>query len=254
MPIFNNCAGFHVHNGTFCEVRGDMNLQMAQDHTLRFRLHDREREDATTAANARPLIPRRERSSGETGTRNEAFGARLSRLLRSFTQPSPNLADSRFLRRGSSTAPQPRLMPTMPMSSTDELVSDSAVGGTYIAAENVNHVHRHSESGIHILHRSVAHEAIFDSAESFPQPRCHPETRVDMLAGLLEWATKPEQAVSVLWLHGPAGAGKSAVMQTLCQQLQDAGRLGGSFFFRRGHRTRGNGTAFFATLAYQLHS
>ncbi|KAJ7802178.1 NACHT domain-containing protein [Mycena leptocephala] len=39
----------------------------------------------------------------------------------------------------------------------------------------------------------------------------------------------------ICWLHGPAGAGKSAIMQTLCQRLQDAGRLGGAFFFKRGH-------------------
>jgi hypothetical protein len=54
------------------------------------------------------------------------------------------------------------------------------------------------------------------------------------------------------WLHGPAGAGKSATMQTLCQRLQDEGRLGGTFFFKRGHTTRGNAKVLFATLAYQL--
>ncbi|KAJ7855877.1 hypothetical protein B0H14DRAFT_3448701 [Mycena olivaceomarginata] len=41
----------------------------------------------------------------------------------------------------------------------------------------------------------------------------------------------------ICWLHGPAGAEKSTIMQTLCQQLQDAGRLGGAFFFKRGHTT-----------------
>ncbi|KAF7345847.1 putative nwd2 protein [Mycena venus] len=41
-------------------------------------------------------------------------------------------------------------------------------------------------------------------------------------------------------------------MQTLCQRLQDDGRLGGSFFFKRGHATRGNAKVLFATLAYQL--
>jgi hypothetical protein len=41
-------------------------------------------------------------------------------------------------------------------------------------------------------------------------------------------------------------------MQTLCRRLQDAGRLGGSFFFKRAHKTRGNAEVLFATLAYQL--
>jgi hypothetical protein len=41
-------------------------------------------------------------------------------------------------------------------------------------------------------------------------------------------------------------------MQTLARQLQDAGSLGGSFFFKRGHVTRGNGRSLFSTIAYQL--
>jgi hypothetical protein len=41
-------------------------------------------------------------------------------------------------------------------------------------------------------------------------------------------------------------------MQTLCGRLQEAGRLGGSFFFKRGHSTCGNEKVLFATLGYQL--
>ncbi|KAJ7819858.1 hypothetical protein B0H14DRAFT_2835483 [Mycena olivaceomarginata] len=114
----------------------------------------------------------------------------------------------------------------------------------------VNHHHR--EAGLHMLHRAVALEALYDAAESFPQPRCHPETRKDLLNNLYGWATDSHPDRSIMWLHGPAGAGKSAVMQTLCQRLQSAGRLGGSFFFKRGHPTRGNARMLFATLAYQL--
>jgi hypothetical protein len=106
--------------------------------------------------------------------------------------------------------------------------------------------------GIDILHYAVAPEAIHDSAESFPQPKCHPETRTKMLNELREWALRWDASPEILWLYGPAGAGKSAIMQTLASQLQDAGRLGGSFFFKRGHVTRGNGRTLFATIAYQL--
>ncbi|KAJ7890824.1 hypothetical protein B0H13DRAFT_874986, partial [Mycena leptocephala] len=51
---------------------------------------------------------------------------------------------------------------------------------------------------------------------------------------------------------GLLGQGKSAIMQTLCRKLQDAGYLGGTFFFKRGHSTRGDAKVLFATLAYQL--
>ncbi|KAJ7651439.1 hypothetical protein B0H17DRAFT_833397, partial [Mycena rosella] len=94
--------------------------------------------------------------------------------------------------------------------------------------------------------------ALYDSAKSFPQPRCHPETRADILNDLYRWATVDDSIHSIIWLHGPAGAGKSAIMQTLCQRLQNNRCLGGAFFFKRGHTTRGNAKVLFATLAYQL--
>ncbi|KAF7372981.1 putative nwd2 protein [Mycena sanguinolenta] len=112
--------------------------------------------------------------------------------------------------------------------------------------------HRSIPTGIYMLHRMVALAAMYDSAESFPQPRCHPETRTKMLDDLRKWALESHPKTSILWLYGPAGAGKSAIMQTLAGQFRDAGRLGGCFFFKRGHPTRGNGRSLFATIAYQL--
>ncbi|KAJ7795292.1 hypothetical protein B0H14DRAFT_2200796, partial [Mycena olivaceomarginata] len=102
------------------------------------------------------------------------------------------------------------------------------------------------------LDRAVALAALYNSAESFPQPKCHPETRTKLLDQLYRWSTEPDSDPSIHWFHGPAGAGKSAVMQTLCQRLEESGRLGGSFFFKRGHTTCGNAKTLFATLAYQL--
>jgi hypothetical protein len=123
-------------------------------------------------------------------------------------------------------------------------------GSTFITTENINH--QHGEVGIHILSRAIASEALYDSAERFDQPKCHPETRTELLDNLYDWAIDPTSRNPIHWLHGPAGAGKSAVMQTLCGRLQEAGRLGGSFFFKRGHSTCGNEKVLFATLGYQL--
>ncbi|KAJ7725809.1 hypothetical protein B0H16DRAFT_1253240, partial [Mycena metata] len=96
--------------------------------------------------------------------------------------------------------------------------------------------------------------AFHDSAERYPQPQCHPETRTKLLEVLSQWAhsMKPPPRSHILWLHGPAGSGKSAVAQSVCQKLKDEGRLGGSFFFQRGHLSRGNGKKLFPTIAYQL--
>ncbi|KAJ7252960.1 hypothetical protein C8J57DRAFT_1137611 [Mycena rebaudengoi] len=99
---------------------------------------------------------------------------------------------------------------------------------------------------------------MYDSADGYPQPRCHPETREKILEKLFKWSTESNyvetvlEGLPVVWLHGPAGAGKSAIMRTLSEQLADAGRLGGAYFFKRGHATRGNAQTLFATLAYQL--
>ncbi|KAJ6490004.1 hypothetical protein C8R45DRAFT_201374 [Mycena sanguinolenta] len=116
----------------------------------------------------------------------------------------------------------------------------------------MHNLQQEGERGIEILHRAVALEAIHDSAESFPQPKCHPETRTRMLENLRAWVLDKNAQHNIMWLHGPAGAGKSAIMQTLCGDLEAAGRLGGSFFFKRGHATRDNAKTLFATIAYQL--
>ncbi|KAJ7663220.1 hypothetical protein DFH06DRAFT_1296068 [Mycena polygramma] len=135
--------------------------------------------------------------------------------------------------------------------------------GTFING-NVNNTVRNGELGLDILHRASATEAFHDPADSHDQPRCHPETRIEIQTKLLNWcvnSTWPpaewgkvsyDTEPTVLWLHGPAGAGKSAIMHTLSQRLEEEQRLGGAFFFKRGHATRGNSKALFVTLALQL--
>ncbi|KAJ7802732.1 hypothetical protein B0H14DRAFT_3092176 [Mycena olivaceomarginata] len=90
-----------------------------------------------------------------------------------------------------------------------------------------------------------------DTAERgtrFPQPRCHPETRTKMLSVLEYWikdlSQNDRRDICILWLNGPAGAGKSA--------LEAKGCLGASFFFKCGNASRGNGNKLFPTIAYQL--
>ncbi|KAJ6504078.1 hypothetical protein C8R47DRAFT_1038323 [Mycena vitilis] len=119
---------------------------------------------------------------------------------------------------------------------------------------NMNNIRRQGESGLNILHRAVAGGAFHDSLERYPQPRCHPETRTEMLEDLHQWSSRTDPASSILWLQGPAGAGKSAIAQSLCQMLEAEGRLGASFFFKRGNAYRGSANKLFSTIAYQLAS
>ncbi|KAG2101820.1 uncharacterized protein F5147DRAFT_639493, partial [Suillus discolor] len=104
--------------------------------------------------------------------------------------------------------------------------------------------------------------AEYDSPERQPHPKCLEGTRVDLLKlihGLLDKREKSQ----IIWLHGTAGVGKSAVAFTVAERMKSLKitpntkietRLAGTFFFSRKHTKRSTTGQFFATLAYQLAS
>ncbi|KAJ7925690.1 hypothetical protein B0H13DRAFT_1539908, partial [Mycena leptocephala] len=102
------------------------------------------------------------------------------------------------------------------------------------------------------LRRYVIMEALHDSGERFPEPACHPGTRTATLEDLGSWSIGTSSDSMLLWLNGSAGVGKSAIAQMFAGQCQEEGRLGASFFFRRGHSKRGTWNGLIPTLAYQL--
>ncbi|KAJ7132403.1 hypothetical protein C8R44DRAFT_612201 [Mycena epipterygia] len=105
--------------------------------------------------------------------------------------------------------------------------------------------------GIDILRRHVFLSALHNSGESFIEPACHPGTRSAILKQLRDWSLDTS-ATGLLWFYGTAGAGKSAIAQAFAGICQQEDRLGGSFFFKRGHEQRGTCDGLFATLAFQL--
>ncbi|KAJ6566722.1 hypothetical protein B0H19DRAFT_713247 [Mycena capillaripes] len=110
----------------------------------------------------------------------------------------------------------------------------------------------YGESGIDLLHRNVITEALHDSVERFPEPACHPGTRTEVLEELRSWSTETNTESTLLWMHGSAGMGKSAIAQMFAGDCESHGRLGASFFFRRNHPRRGKWNGLIATIAYQL--
>ncbi|KAJ7810074.1 hypothetical protein B0H14DRAFT_2524431 [Mycena olivaceomarginata] len=156
-----------------------------------------------------------------------------------------------------------------PLDYFPHMSSQSIHGSTFnVIRGNVNSIQHQGESARQFLHRIGACDAFHNSAERFPQPKCHPETRTKMLDRLwdwtrgierpwtywdeIDWAPREHRTTRIIWLHGPAGAGKSAIAQSLCQKLEAEDRLVASFFFKREHASRGNATRLFATIAYQL--
>ncbi|KIL60899.1 hypothetical protein M378DRAFT_50693, partial [Amanita muscaria Koide BX008] len=53
------------------------------------------------------------------------------------------------------------------------------------------------------------------------------------------------------WLHGPAGAGKSSIAQTIARSYARP-KVAASFFFFKSDGNRNDGNRLFTTLAYQL--
>ncbi|KAF8161702.1 hypothetical protein BJ912DRAFT_311645 [Pholiota molesta] len=56
----------------------------------------------------------------------------------------------------------------------------------------------------------------------------------------------------VIWLYGPAGAGKTAIERSIAEECEEEGLLAASFFFSRAVAGRNDSSRFVATLAYQL--
>ena len=98
--------------------------------------------------------------------------------------------------------------------------------------------------------------AIHDSAERSPPPNCHPNTRKAVRRIILDWIRSDSSTSFFFWLYGPAGAGKTAILQAiaelLCSPSESSQNFGGSFFFSRGKTGRDQGHFLFSTIAYQL--
>jgi hypothetical protein len=102
-----------------------------------------------------------------------------------------------------------------------------------------------------LLSQRVIPGAAHDSSARSPPPRCHPETRVKLIARMTAWFHGQAQEELVLWITGPAGVGKSAVVQTFAEYLIKLEFLGASVFFSRPNK-RDNPHGVFITIAYQL--
>ena len=106
--------------------------------------------------------------------------------------------------------------------------------------------------GFERLEKQVAANALHNSGEVSDQPKCHPGTRVAILDHLIAWATALTYTYPIIWLHGPAGSGKSAIQRTIAQLLYERGLLLASFFFFRTAAGRNTANNFIATIAYQV--
>jgi hypothetical protein len=97
----------------------------------------------------------------------------------------------------------------------------------------------------------TAEGASFSSHIEEHNARCLADTRVELQDRIAKWAYNIN-GECILWLNGMAGSGKSTIARTMARAIADVGRLGASFFFKKGEGDRGNATRFFTTIASQL--
>ncbi|KAF5329183.1 hypothetical protein D9611_013195 [Ephemerocybe angulata] len=103
-----------------------------------------------------------------------------------------------------------------------------------------------------VLAKNVASSAIHDSDERFNAPRCMPETRTEAQEEILNWISEPYNdtaAEKILWVTGPVGTGKTAILSSIAERCKEKGHLAASFFFSPFSADR---RCLTATLASQL--
>jgi type II secretory pathway predicted ATPase ExeA len=103
-----------------------------------------------------------------------------------------------------------------------------------------------------MLLENIAPNAFYDSEARFDPPKCDEDTRVEVIGELMDWMNDRENPQRLLCMTGAAGAGKSALQQTIAERCADAGILGVAFFFSSQDPTRNNLSRIISTIAFQL--
>lgn len=97
----------------------------------------------------------------------------------------------------------------------------------------------------------IAYGALYDSHVNEHDPICLPDTRVELIREISQWARDPESK-SVYWLNGMAGTEKSTISRTLAHSFSNTQTLGATFFFKRGEGDRAGTGKLFTTVASSL--
>ncbi|KAJ3507884.1 hypothetical protein NLJ89_g6056 [Agrocybe chaxingu] len=104
-----------------------------------------------------------------------------------------------------------------------------------------------------LLCEKSAFNALVDSNARYDAPKCDEGTREAIIQRIMDWIESDEAHASALWLHGPAGSGKSALAKTIAELCMAKKSLIATFFFTRTRIDRvTDGNLLIPTLAYQL--
>jgi len=100
---------------------------------------------------------------------------------------------------------------------------------------------------------AVSPNAFYDSDNRADPPKCHENTRVAVITKVMDWVTSTidsDTDAFMLWLYGPAGAGKTAIARKVAELCEAQGLLLASFLFFRSDPKRNTMTPLAANIAY----
>ncbi|RXW12144.1 hypothetical protein EST38_g13710 [Candolleomyces aberdarensis] len=127
------------------------------------------------------------------------------------------------------------------------------------SSQHIHHAHHHVQhaqsnriDGWRMLLENIASNALHDSSARFDPPKCDEDTRVEAIGEIMDWIQDRDAPKRLLCLTGAAGAGKSALQQTIADRCSDSNSLGSAFFFSAGDPTRNTLSYIVPTIACQL--
>ncbi|KAF6761145.1 hypothetical protein DFP72DRAFT_1062171 [Ephemerocybe angulata] len=106
--------------------------------------------------------------------------------------------------------------------------------------------------GWKLLVEKTAPNALHNSDARYDPPKCDEDTRMEVTSEIMGWIQDFNAPQRLLCMTGAAGAGKSALQQTIAERCAGLGILAVSFFFNASDHTRSHTSALVPTIAYQL--
>ncbi|RXW23010.1 hypothetical protein EST38_g2846 [Candolleomyces aberdarensis] len=109
-----------------------------------------------------------------------------------------------------------------------------------------------SNDGWERLLKNIAPNALHDSSARYDAPKCDEATRVEVTDEIMEWIQNRDAPQPLLCMTGAAGAGKSALQQTIAERCTRLDILSAAFFCSSTDPTRNTVAFIVPTIAYQI--
>jgi len=102
------------------------------------------------------------------------------------------------------------------------------------------------------LKKAISHNAFHDSRARSTSSGCQPGTRLNEIRAITDWIDAAEIKKPVFVVKGPAGSGKTSLLNTVAQTCKSKNCYAAGFFFSGTDADRNNDAYFMNTIAYQM--